>query len=301
MNKLLQILKKKKIEYRLDADFSEISYLGLKQKLKALINPKNIKQLKLVLKILIKYNLKYAFISMGTNSYLIDDNVVLISLMSFKKIDRIRGNRIIVSANQRMSSLSFKYARRNIISFIGGTLIPGSIGAGVVGNAGIKNITITKYLKGILVLDLKSLKLKHISKEKIIFYYRDSSIKEMLILRLTFYKKIDTKAIKFYNCLKDYRKNQPNERSLGSTFKNNPQVKAGYLIDKLGLKGLQYKNLAVSSCHANFIIAKAESSAFDLYLMILLIKIIVYLKSGIKLDPEIKGLKLYQKNKKKDI
>lgn len=301
MNKLLQILKKKKIEYRLDADFSEISYLGLKQKLKALINPKNIKQLKLVLKILIKYNLKYAFISMGTNSYLIDDNVVLISLMSFKKIDRIRGNRIIVSANQRMSSLSFKYARRNIISFIGGTLIPGSIGAGVVGNAGIKNITITKYLKGILVLDLKSLKLKHISKEKINFYYRDSSIKEMLILRLTFYKKIDTKAIKFYNYLKDYRKNQANERSLGSTFKNNPQVKAGYLIDKLGLKGLQYKNLAVSSCHANFIIAKAEGSAFDLYLMILLIKIIVYLKSGIKLDPEIKGLKLYQKNKKKDI
>ena len=50
------------------------------------------------------------------------------------------GNKILVSGNQTMAYLARYYAKKNIKSFLGGALIPGTIGAGVYGNAGIKNI-----------------------------------------------------------------------------------------------------------------------------------------------------------------
>ena len=108
---------------------------------------KSIKKLIITIKLLNQFNMSYAFISKATNSYLIDNKIVLISLMNLKKRNYVFGNKIFVSGNQTMAYLARYYAKKNIKSFLGGALIPGTIGAGVYGNAGIKNINITKFDK----------------------------------------------------------------------------------------------------------------------------------------------------------
>ena len=166
MKKLLEKLNKNKITYSKTADFKDVSYIKLQHDISLLIKPQSIKKLIITIKLLNQFNMSYAFISKATNSYLIDNKIVLISLMNLKKRNYVFGNKIFVSGNQTMAYLARYYAKKNIKSFLGGTLIPGTIGAGVYGNAGIKNINITKYLKKIIVLNLDNLKIEKIFKEK---------------------------------------------------------------------------------------------------------------------------------------
>lgn len=297
MKKLLEKLNKNKIPYTESADFKELSYINLKQDILLLIKPQSIKKLIITIKLLSQFKLPFAFISKATNSYLIDNKIVLISLMNLKKYNWMIKNKIWVSGNQTMAFLARYYAKKNIKSFLGGTLIPGSIGAGVAGNAGLKNITITKYLKKIIVFNLDNLKIEKIPKEKINFTYRDSDIKNKIILFLEFKKANDLKSMDFYRYLTRYRSNQPKSKSLGSTFKNSSLCEAGRLLDNLGFKGVKYKNLEISNEHANFIIVKGEVKAEDLYIFILIIQIYVYIKCGILLEAEINRLKTYPKAK----
>lgn len=166
MKKLLEKLNKNKITYSKTADFKDVSYIKLQHDISLLIKPQSIKKLIITIKLLNQFNMSYAFISKATNSYLIDNKIVLISLMNLKKRNYMIGNKIFVSGNQTMAYLARYYSKKNIKSFLGGTLIPGTIGAGVFGNAGIKNINITKYLKKIIVLNLDNLKIEKIFKEK---------------------------------------------------------------------------------------------------------------------------------------
>ncbi len=50
----------------------------------------------------------------------------------------------------------------------------------------------------------------------------------------------------------------------GSTFKNQPDIAAGKLLDRSGCKGLRVGGAAVSDKHANFIIAEAGATASDI-------------------------------------
>lgn len=297
MKKLLEKLNKNKIIYIESADFKDISYINLQHDISLLIKPDSVKKLIITIKLLNQFKMSYAFISKATNSYLIDNKIVLISLMNLKKRNYKIGDKIWVSGNQTMAFLARYYAKKNIKSFLGGTLIPGSIGAGVLGNAGLKNITITKYLKKIIVLNLDNLKVEMIPKEKINFSYRSSNIKNKIILFLEFKKASDIKSMDFYKYLAQYRSNQPKLKSLGSTFKNSSLCKAGKLLDNLGLKGVKYKNFEISSEHANFIVVNGEVKSEDLYMFILLIQIWVYVKCKIVLEPEITRLKKYPKTK----
>lgn len=293
MKKLLEKLNKNKITYSKTVDFKDVSYIKLQHDISLLIKPQSIKKLIITIKLLNQFNMSYAFISKATNSYLIDNKIVLISLMNLKKRNYMIGNKIFVSGNQTMAYLARYYAKKNIKSFLGGTLIPGTIGAGVYGNAGIKNINITKYLKKIIVLNLDNLKIEKIFKEKINFSYRSSDIKNKIILFLEFKKASDDKSIDFYKYLTQYRTNQPKLKSLGSIFKNNSLYQAGKLLDNLGLKGVKYKNFEISTEHANFIIVNGDVKSEDLYIFIVLIQIWIYVKCGIVIEPEINRLKKY--------
>lgn len=293
MKSLLQELNKKKIDFVLNPNFKDFSYLRLNHQLFLLIKPKSIKKLIKAIKLLKKYKIAYAFIGNGTNSFIIDNNIALISLMYLKKINHACLKKIKISSNQIMSYLSSFYSKKRIKTFIGGTLIPGTIGAGIIGNAGIKNITVAKYLQSIIVLDLNDLKIKRIKKKDISFKYRFSNLNDKIILKLSFFKSKDNDVLLFYDSLAQYRKNQPKERSLGSTFKNHSLISAGALIDSLGLKGIKYQNLEISTLHANFIISKGNAFSIDFYFLILLIKICVYFQTGILLEQEVKKLKKY--------
>lgn len=117
MKKLLEKLNKNKITYSKTADFKDVSYIKLQHDISLLIKPQSIKKLIITIKLLNQFNMSYAFISKATNSYLIDNKIVLISLMNLKKRNYMIGNKIFVSGNQTMAYLARYYSKKNIKSF----------------------------------------------------------------------------------------------------------------------------------------------------------------------------------------
>ena len=73
----------------------------------------------------------------------------------------------------------------------------------------------------------------------------------------------------------------------GSVFKNPPEVSAGELIDRLGLKGTRVGDVAVSDKHANFFVAGPGATADDIYRLVRQVKDTVFARSGTILEPEI--------------
>ena len=74
----------------------------------------------------------------------------------------------------------------------------------------------------------------------------------------------------------------------GSVFKNPEGSSAGWLIDSLGLKGLQIGGARVSPRHANFFEADSEASAQDLYNLVFEVQSRVIAETGVVLEPEIR-------------
>ena len=75
---------------------------------------------------------------------------------------------------------------------------------------------------------------------------------------------------------------------MGCVFKNPPDISAGALIERAGLKGLRVGGAKVSELHANFIINDQNASAADIRTLIERIKDAVYKKYGVMLEEEIR-------------
>lgn len=88
---------------------------------------------------------------------------------------------------------------------------------------------------------------------------------------------------------RDKRKSLPKGRSMGCVFKNPAGGFAGKLIEEAGLKGKRIGGAYVSDKHANFILADGIN-ACDVKTLIEEIKRTVYVKTGVKLEEEIRYL-----------
>jgi len=77
------------------------------------------------------------------------------------------------------------------------------------------------------------------------------------------------------------------ELSAGCIFKNHPNISAGELIEKAGLKGLRIGDAQVSKKHANFIINKGSATSKDVSLLIKKVRADVYKQFGVRLELEL--------------
>lgn len=76
--------------------------------------------------------------------------------------------------------------------------------------------------------------------------------------------------------------------SAGSTFRNPPGDHAARLIESCGLKGYSIGGAAISTLHANFIIAQEGSRAADIEALIAHVRTVVKKQQGVELEPEIR-------------
>ena len=171
--------------------------------------------------------------------------------------------------------------------------IPGSVGGGVVMNAGayggeLKDVVIeTEYLD-------ESLAPKTLRGAEHDFSYRHSALsgREGVVLRCVFALtpgKADDITAKMRELMEKRRQSQPLDMpSAGSTFKRPAGGFAAALIDEAGLKGFSIGGAQVSPKHAGFVVNTGGATCADVLRLIEHIQTVVLARSGIELEPEVR-------------
>ena len=154
--------------------------------------------------------------------------------------------------------------------------LPGTIGGTIKMNAGVKYEEISNNLVAINNQDKSNFK----------FSYRFSNIDFPIFEALFELKRDYDKNLDIY--LKNLRKNQPKEPSLGSVFKNPKGDYAGRVIEAVKMKGMVKGGIKVSETHANFFVNIGGGNFEDMIYLINLAKKRVFEEFGIKLEEEIK-------------
>ena len=274
----------------------------------AFVIPENVEDLKTLVKWSWVRGLSYLIVGKGTNLLVKDNGIkgIAIALTKcLKEIDQTDTNadRVIVTA---MAGANLKtlcaYALKQGLGGMNFALgIPGTVGGGIIMNAGTSHGSMENVLESINVL-LPTGDTRRIKKEKINFGYRriswrpeltDGHRDQTIILDGRFCLcSSDSKALKktAREIMKTRKQSQPiGWPSAGCFFKNPASGEtAGQLIEMAGLKGKSVGGAEISSKHANFFINRRNASAADFLALMDIAEKIVFEKYNVHLKREVK-------------
>ena len=281
---------------------SKHTYYGIGGPADAYITPKDKEDLSKILRFANSNSIPAYFIGSGSNLLISDDGINGLVLNPGKAFRHLQFNESNLYAESgvmlgRIVRESIKRNLSGLESLIG---VPGTLGGALVMNAGAFGGEISNYLKSVKIMNMKG-EIKSYSPNDLNFAYRFSSFKENeFIISAEFtLKKEDPKLIheKRDNANMGRKSNQPLKfRSAGSVFKNPKKFAAGYLIDKVGLKGTKIGDAEISKHHANFFINNGKASSSDILNLIKLAKEKVKKEFNINLELEIKLIGFKEKN-----
>lgn len=247
--------------------------------------PKNVFELKKIIKECKNNKLKYFVLGNGSNLLFPDYDLdtILISLKNFNKISK-KENFIYVEAGVNMFSLN-KFCLENSLTNLEWSFgLPASFGGLVYMNGGAYEHTIFDYIRRVKVLNNN--KVVWLKKNDIQFTYRKSNISGIIlggeiILNKSDKKTVENKQKYYFECRKS---TQPlNYPSAGSIFKRKNDIIPAKLIDSFNLKGVRIGGAEISKKHAGFIVNVDNAKSIDVRALIDYIKN----KVGIDLEEEI--------------
>lgn len=197
--------------------------------------------------------------------------------------------RVLVGCGYSLPALS-RFAFENSLEGIEFCIgIPGSIGGGIVMNAGAHGREIKDIVKKVFCLTREGEGIV-LPSEEINFSYRSSNLKDLIVIFVELELKVGSRdeiKRRMDENLKYRKVSQPKGFSAGSVFKNPEGFKAWKLIREVGLSGYRIGDVMFSEKHANFIINLGNGKADDVISLIRLARQRVYEKFGITLEPEI--------------
>lgn len=199
--------------------------------------------------------------------------------------------------------------------------IPGTLGGGVISNAGAHNSDLGQVLEWIEVLDARQPSEEEFNIPMVRRYlhyeldlgYRHSRFKAMrpmlfneqgyplavprgliepaeiiMLLGIRLHREDPEHLHALIEQYKQHRKKtQPPQQSAGSIFKNPAGDFAGRLIDQAGLKGKTHGKAQISKRHANFIVNLGGASAADIAALIMEVRNRVRDQFGVELEMEV--------------
>lgn len=267
------------------------------------VEPKDEDDLKCLIIQLKRDKIPFLIIGAGSNLLVHDAGikkaVIHLSASRFKHI-RFFSESVEAGAATPLSSLVRAAAKKGLsgIEFLIG--IPGTLGAGLVMNAGISEKAVGKaaVLRAIgdtvvwvRVMDRNG-RIKILQKKEIRFGYRHSGLSHYIVLgaKLKLKKAAASEVEGKIREYISYRRQSQDYSfpSAGCIFKNPAGHSAGKLIDMCGLKGAQRGGACISKKHANFILNCKNAKARDVIALMALMKRSVRHRFKITLEPEIK-------------
>lgn len=187
----------------------------------------------------------------------------------------------VFAAGQGLSGLEFAHG------------IPGTVGGGVYMNAGAYGGEICQVCECVEIMDYEG-NIARFCKTDMDFSYRHSILEETdrIVLSVDFaLTPCEPEQIwaKMKELIGKRSASQPLDLpSAGSAFKRPVGGYAAALIDQAGLKGYQVGGAAISTKHAGFAVNLGGATAGDVKNLLNQVSEIVFEKSGIRLEPEVR-------------
>lgn len=240
------------------------------------------------------HGLPWVVLGLGSNVLVKDAGFPGLVIRMGKGVDRfeMKGATAIVGAGlptpllaRRTAELGFSGVER----FIG---IPGTVGGGVVMNAGCHGAEFSEIVTEVTVLDPKG-KVRQIPRKQISYKYRASNLTDVVVVeaKLGLGEEAPARLKEVQARLLRWRKagtpfDQP---CCGSVFRNPSVARtAGMLIDEVGLRGHQIGGAQVSPLHANYFVNTGNATAADVLKLIDHVRKTVAKKLGVELELEVK-------------
>lgn len=251
-------------------------------------------QLAALLTYLKKVEIPYFIMGNGSNLLVGDGGypgVILQIADCFNQI-RVQGSRIYAQAGAYLSQVARAACEHGLSGLEFAAGIPGTVGGGVVMNAGAYDGEIKQVAERVAVLDKEGNRLE-LDNATMEFGYRTSAIKNhsFIVTECSFVLKSGDKEaiaarIEELQCKR--KEKQPLEYpSAGSTFKRPEGYFAGKLIMDAGLAGMSIGGARVSEKHCGFIINTGGATAADIRKLIAYVQNEVDRHFHVKLEPEI--------------
>lgn len=174
--------------------------------------------------------------------------------------------------------------------------IPGTIGGGVIMNAGAYGGELSQVVTRVDAISLSDGKPVSFEGAELGFSYRHSAMMDANVIVTEVVMELtpgDPDAIRarMDECARARREKQPlNYPSAGSTFKRPTGLFAAKLIDDCGLRGLRVGDAQVSEKHAGFVVNLGHATASEILALMNEIRARVHEATGVILEPEVRIL-----------
>lgn len=259
------------------------------------VKPKDEESIVKLLKFLKEIGKTYFILGRGSNLLVTDGGIRGVVICIYDALTEISldGEDLYTGAGNTINAVS-KFAQAHSMSNMERVSgIPGSIGGAIVMNAGAYGSEFKDFVTSVRVID-ENLEIREIPGEDMDFSYRHSAVMDKNYIVLGCHIKVIKKPQEEIDEVVDdvtfkRTSKQPLEMpSAGSTFKRPKDSYASLLIDQSGLKGFKHKGAMVSDKHTGFLVNHDNATYKDVIELIEIVKEVVYEKSGIELEPEVK-------------
>lgn len=259
-----------------------------------LVELENTEQLQRVQKYLRLVEIPYVVLGNGSNVLVSDEGYHGIVLQIGNRMNNIvvEGNSIRVQAGALMAQVARTAMENGLAGMEFASGIPGTVGGGVVMNAGAYGGEMGQIVKNVTVVNAEG-EIMELDNESMEFGYRYSTIKNQpfVVTEVVFELQAEdreTIKLRMEELAVKRREKQPLEYpSAGSTFKRPEGHFAGELIMKAGLRGFQIGGARVSDKHCGFVINTGDAVAADVMDVIREVQIRVKEKFDVDLEPEV--------------
>ena len=202
------------------------------------------------------------------------------------------GTHVRAGAALTFKRLVTEAARRGLSGLEFAEGIPGSVGGGLLMNAGAFGGEIATVVDGVAGVEAAA-GARYLQRADLRFGYRFFELPPSFVVTHVDFLLLSGDAETIRARMSDAKRRRESRQPLGwpnagSIFKNPPGTFAGKLIEAAGLKGRRIGDAMISDQHANFIINVGRAAAADVKRLMEEVQTAVEQRHGIRLVPEIK-------------
>lgn len=250
--------------------------------------------LKKIFQVLDKYKLPYFVLGNGSNLLVADegyDGVMVCLGEEFAQVKAVQ-TRLQAGAAANLGKVARRALEAGLTGLEFAAGIPGTLGGGVVMNAGAYGGEMSQVITAVRAMDTQG-NIVTLEKEKLQLGYRTSIFKYRSYVILEVFMELQPgKKEEIEEKMKEYnrarREKQPLEYpSAGSTFKRPEGYYAGKLIMDAGLRGYRVGDAQISEKHCGFVINRGEASAEEIRTLMEQVAGKVKEQFGVELEPEV--------------